>query len=67
MPWSGTEFAQRHNRKLKGEAASDAAKQANALLGEGLPEGEAIAIANKNADRRADKRYGSQSKDKAGV
>ena len=48
MPWSGKEFASRHNHKLKGKSADKAASQANALLRSGVPEGEAIAIANKH-------------------
>lgn len=53
MPWTGKTFASRHNKKLSGEAATKAAKQANALLREGMPEGEAIAVANKHARRSA--------------
>ena len=49
MPWSGKEFAERHNHKLKGEAAEKAADQANAMLRSGVPEGEAIATATKHA------------------
>lgn len=49
MPWTGKEFASRHNHKLKGAAADHAARQANAILRSGVPEGEAIAIANKHA------------------
>jgi uncharacterized protein YdaT len=52
MPWkSGKAFASKHNKKLKGEAAETAKNQANALLKKGMPEGEAIAIANKSGDR----------------
>jgi uncharacterized protein YdaT len=49
MPWTGKEFASRHNHKLKGAAADKAARQANAMLRAGVPEGEAIATANKRA------------------
>jgi uncharacterized protein YdaT len=49
MPWSGKEFASRHNHKLKGKSADKAAAQATAVLKSGVPEGEAIAIANKQA------------------
>ena len=49
MPWTGKQFASRHNHKLKGAAASKAAAQANAMLRSGVPEGEAIATANKHA------------------
>ena len=55
MPWSAKSFASRHNHKLKGEAASKAASQANALLRSGVPEGEAIAIANKHAGKMKSK------------
>ena len=51
MPWTGAEFASRHNHKLKGAAADHAARQANAMLRAGVPEGEAIATANKHADK----------------
>ncbi len=57
MPWSGQQFASRHNKALKGKAADAAARQANAVLASGVPEGEAIAIANKEAAKR--KRVGS--------
>lgn len=49
MPWSAQSFAAKHNHGLHGGAASKAAAQANALLRSGVPEGEAIAIANKHA------------------
>lgn len=55
MPWSAKTFASRHNKKLHGEAASKAASQANALLRSGVPEGEAIAIANKHANKMQSK------------
>lgn len=58
MPWTGQQFASRHNHKLKGRAASKAASQANALLAKGMPEGEAIAIANKHAGRAAPSKFG---------
>lgn len=49
MPWTGKEFAARHNKRLKGAAAGRAAAQANAMLRAGVPEGVAIATANKRA------------------
>jgi len=52
MPWTGKQFASRHNKALKGVAADKAARQANAVLASGVPEGEAIAIANKGAAKR---------------
>jgi uncharacterized protein YdaT len=51
MPWTGKEFSSRHNHKLKGAAADHAARQANAMLRAGVPEGEAIATANKHANK----------------
>jgi hypothetical protein len=52
MPWkSGQQFASRHNKKLKGPAAAHAARQANAMLRAGAPEGVAIATANKFANK----------------
>lgn len=57
MPWpTGKGFAEKHNKKLKGEAAQKAADQATALVKKGMDEGEAIAIANKTGDR-ASHRY----------
>ena len=64
MPWaSGKEFAERHNKKLKGPAAEKAKDQANAMLREGVPENIAIATANKTGDRiaRRRKRYNHPS------
>lgn len=52
MPWTGKEFASRHNHKLKGAGADHAARQANAMLRAGVPEGEAIATANKHAGKQ---------------
>jgi uncharacterized protein YdaT len=52
MPWTGAEFAKKHNKKLHGAAASKAAAQANAMLRAGVPEGEAIATANKHAGKK---------------
>ena len=52
MPWpTGKSFASKHNKKLKGSAASAAAKQASAMVREGVPEGIAIATANKRGDK----------------
>lgn len=52
MPWaSGGEYASRHNKKLKGAAATKAAHQANAMLKEDVPEGIAIATANKTGNK----------------
>lgn len=49
MPWTGPQFAAKHNHSLKGKAASKAAAQATAMVRAGVPEGTAIATANKNA------------------
>ena len=49
MPWTGKEFKSKHNHGLSGKQAGKAAKQANAMLRSGVPEGIAIAIANKHA------------------
>ena len=51
MPWDALGFAAKHNHKLKGAAASKAAAQASAMVKAGVPEGEAIATANKTGDR----------------
>lgn len=61
MPWTGKSFAQEHNKKLKGAAASKAAEMASAMVREGTPEGIAIATANKHGNKmsRAQKRYGT--------
>ncbi len=48
MPWpTGRDFAPKHNKKLKGAAATKAAKVATAMVNRGVPEGEAIATANR--------------------
>ena len=51
MPWTGKGFATKHNKKLKGKAAKTAGKQATAMVREGVPEGIAIATANKTGNR----------------
>lgn len=53
MPWSGKQFAKKHNHKLSGASADKAAKQATAMVRAGVPEGEAIATANKRAEQPA--------------
>ena len=50
MPWTGKQFSAKHNHKLSGKAADKAAKQATAMVRAGVPEGEAIATANKRAE-----------------
>ena len=44
-------FAEKHNKKLKRESAQKAADQATAMVKEGVPEGIAIATANKTGDK----------------
>ena len=51
MPWTAESFAKKHNNKLHGEAAKKAAAQATAMVKAGVPEGIAIATANKTGDR----------------
>lgn len=46
MPWTAESFRKRHNKGLTLGQADRAARIANALLEEGLGEGEAIATAN---------------------
>ena len=50
MPWTGKEFAAKHNKNLKGAAATKAASIASAIVRGGGDEGIAIATANKRAD-----------------
>ena len=52
MPWTGETFSKRHNHQLKGKAADKAAAQATAMVNAGVPEGEAIATANKQAGKK---------------
>lgn len=63
MPWTGESFRKKHNHALKGKAADEAAAQATAMVKQGVPEGEAIATANKHAGKsrgeRAAGRYGN--------
>ena len=51
MPWTAASFKARHNHKLKGPAAAKAAEQATAMVKAGVPEGVAIATANKTGKR----------------
>lgn len=51
MPWSAKSFKAKHNHSLSGSQAKKAASMANAMLRSGVPEGEAIATANKRAGR----------------
>lgn len=54
MPWTAATF-KKHNGKLKGAALSKAASMATAMVKAGVPEGEAIATANKRAASAARK------------
>lgn len=47
MPWTGPTFKARHNHHLSKAKAAKAASIATAMLKSGVPEGEAIATANK--------------------
>jgi len=47
LPWSAESFKSKHNKKLSKSQSASAAAQANAMLRRGVPEGEAIATANK--------------------
>ena len=51
MPWTPKTFAKKHNKKLHGAAAKKAAEQATAMVKSGVPEGIAIATANKTGNR----------------
>lgn len=52
MPWrSPSDFAARHNKKLRGAAAGKARDQATAMIRRGVPEGMAIATANRTGNR----------------
>lgn len=62
MPWPhGSEFAAKHNKKLKGAAAQKAADQATAMVKAGVPEGEAIATANKTGNKMMKKNHSPTS------
>lgn len=51
MPWT-PKTIQKHNHKLKGKAAENAAAQANAILEKTGDEGLALSVANKNAKKK---------------
>ena len=50
MPWTAASFKSKHNHKLSGQAASKAAEMATAMVKSGVPEGVAIATANKKGN-----------------
>jgi uncharacterized protein YdaT len=49
MPWTAKQFKAKHNKPLTLPQAGKAAKQATAMIHAGVPEGVAIATANKHA------------------
>ena len=53
MPWTAKTFAAKHNHSLHGTSAKKAAAQATAMVKAGVPEGEAIATANKQAKKKS--------------
>jgi uncharacterized protein YdaT len=63
VPWTPKSFAKKHNQKLRGEAASKASAQANAMIKAGVNEGTAIATASKAGNRiqRKSKMYSHPS------
>ena len=69
MPWTAASFAKKHNSKLSGHAAAKAAEMATAMVKEGVPEGTAIATANKHGNEmqsRSKKLYGKKPKVRRG-
>lgn len=58
MPWTGKQFAAKHNKKLSGQKADKAASIATAMVKRGAPEGTAIATANKRVGSSAKQRTG---------
>lgn len=61
MPWTARSFRKKHNHNLTDAQAGKAAAQATAMVKEGVPEGEAIATANKGAKKtRTQKLYGEK-------
>lgn len=65
MPWTAKSFASKHNHKLHGAAASKAASQATAMVRSGVPEGIAIATANKHADKMQARTNGSSPRSRS--
>jgi uncharacterized protein YdaT len=55
MPWTGKEFAAKHNKGLSGKGAAKAASIASAIVRGGGDEGVAIATANKYAKQHRGK------------
>jgi len=51
MPWTPEQFRKKHNKKLSLSQAGKAARQAEAMMRNGVSEGIAIATANKGVMR----------------
>jgi hypothetical protein len=51
LPWTGKTFASRHNKSLSSGEAAKAASQASAMVKAGVPDGIAIATANKHINK----------------
>jgi hypothetical protein len=51
MPWTGKSFRAKHNKSLTPPQASSAARQASAMVRSGLPDDEAIRVANARIKR----------------
>lgn len=61
MPWTPEQFAARHNKRLSGGKAAQAAKVANAILAKTGDEGKAIRIANAEANGTIHRKFGLDS------
>ena len=59
MPWTAKEFKSRHDKKASPAEAKSEARQASAMVREGVDEGVAIATSIKHARRSADKHHKS--------
>lgn len=51
MPWTGKSFAAKHNHSLGPAEAKGAGRQATAMVNAGVPDGIAIATANKRVNK----------------
>jgi hypothetical protein len=63
MPWTAKQFKARHNKSASPAQAASAASQAAAMVKAGVPDGIAIATANKRIGKM--KRSGAMSNSKA--
>jgi uncharacterized protein YdaT len=59
LPWTARSF-KKHNHGLSGAPLKKAAAQATAMVKAGVPEGEAIATANKHAKDKPKKSRGER-------